>query len=127
MTATEATAKCPGCDSPAPPPSSDEVNGWTFVPGDGRAIWLCPQCSNDPETCRRVEDEWDRHYRLNARLSPYDPDQVLFVRGKATVYADCTLADLKWLVKDDERWLEQGEAWASWLEAAIEVKKARGN
>jgi hypothetical protein len=113
------TPTCPGCGRAAPPPASDEAQEWKINPEI--ALVVCPACGSSPEKLQAVEDEHNRQ-RLSDDVSK---DSIVFVRGKAKVFADCTKEDVEWLRDEAERQRVQSEAWMEWIKALGDQKEQR--
>lgn len=123
-----AKPECPGCGRNAPPPASDEASEWLIRPDDELGpIALCPQCSTSDETWQRVVDEARRHNLERQSELPevvgdriaFDKDALVFVGGKARVFADLTVGELRQSVAESEARIAQGMAWTDWYEGRI--------
>ena len=111
-----APAECPNCGVPAPPPRSREGDRWMVRMAEGPgAIALCPDCAASPNARQLVEDQVKR----NALSEEFTIDTVVFIRGEAKVLAECTGAEVKWLLDDIKQQEERAAAWVSWFEVHL--------
>jgi hypothetical protein len=117
MAAQMVVPQCPGCGREAPRLDTEKgrkaLGSW-ILDLDRATGAICPDCASSPGRLQEIRDEWARA-EVWAQGS-ISEDTIVFPFGRAKTLGECTDEELRWVMGEHKRRLDQIEAWSVYIE-----------